>query len=408
MHHLTKYTLVILMTVLTLPLTTMTCRADDSDCLECHDEVQEIINERYYVHEPVRGKKCRICHAKQDYEPPVATAQPEPDNNYVVAYKQSSGSDKEQPIKWLVENFTPALHQSALIKQRKLKDRLVLDLWYKQGGKKTHQYNTPDLSTLETQNPHFQMLAIDNLCLTNFDTRLVPRATLHWTTNEPSRCNTSYGNDSPDVVFEEDDLYLYDHYLDLRNFTEKGYVVEITCRDPYRRVKKTDQFNILSLPVLEQAPSLTTPDQEQVLLRNLQDKLWIEVITPQPASLSVGVQEVAALQKATEETAMPSIPTSMETGSETADGDEEHIQLNTMLYTTTEVCHKCHTGLEPGQSHPVNVLPPLNMNVPPEYRRLKNGKITCMTCHTVHGGDTEHRLIKKTPKALCTGCHTNY
>ena len=58
-----------------------------------------------------------------------------PNNNYVLAYQQTTPHE-EQPITWLVENFTPALHQSALIKQRKLKDRLILDLWYQQAGKK--------------------------------------------------------------------------------------------------------------------------------------------------------------------------------------------------------------------------------------------------------------------------------
>ncbi|WP_316348316.1 cytochrome c3 family protein [Desulfuromonas acetoxidans] len=406
MHDQLKHFYAIVVTSLCLLLlSSLTCQANDALCLDCHDEIKQVIDESYYVHEPVRAYKCRVCHARDEFEPSMPVSQPEPNNNYVLAYKQTT-SHEEQPIIWLVENFTPAFHQSALIKQRKLKDRLILDLWYQQAGKKTHQFDTPDLDALQTQNPRYQMLAIDNLYLTDFDTRLVPRATLHWNTNEPSRCTTSYGNKALDVVYEEDDLYLYDHHIDLRNFTDGGYVVEISCRDPYRRVKTTDRFNILTLPVREQPIAAPPVEEDRIALKNLQGKLWIEVESHQPASLSVGVQKTADRQQAVEEPLSQALVETTTADSERS--EDEHITLNTRLYTTTQVCHKCHTGLEPGQSHPVNVLPPLNMIVPPEYKRLKNGKISCMTCHTVHGSNTEHRLIKKSPKALCTGCHTNY
>ena len=390
--------------VLLIVIRPATSRSDDSECLDCHEDVADVINESFYVHEPVRDKKCRVCHARQDVEEtepvqPVA----EPVTNFVVAYKNTT-SAKQEPITWLLENFTPSRYQAALISPRQLEDRLILELWQEQSGKKKRQFETPKLEDLEAQNPLYQMLSIDNIYLTEFDTRLVPRASLHWTTNEPGRCTVSYGNERPDVIYEEDDLYVYDHHLHLRNFTDKGYVVEIKCRDPYRRLKNTEHFNILSLPVLKNEQEAAIPTKDRVRLKNLQDKLWVEVETTQPASLSVGVQRVADDESDSALTE-PTI-TLPEPVHET--DDDEHIVLNTLLYTTTQVCHKCHTGLEPGQSHPVNVLPPLNMTVPPEYKRLKNGKITCMTCHTIHGGNTENRLIKKTPKALCTGCHTNY
>lgn len=401
--HIFSIRLVVFIILLTLPLSGW---ADDTSCLECHDDVEQMINEAYYVHEPVRDKKCQVCHAKTIVEAPVVVEQPQQQSSYIIAYKQPR-AEQQQPIKWLVENFTPASHQYALLLERSLRDNLILDLWYEQGGKRTHQMPTPALDSLEVQEPAYQMLSIDDLHLNNFDTRLVSRATLHWTTNEPSRCTTSYGNNSPDTLFEEDDLYTYDHKIELRNFTEVGYVVDITCRDPYRRVKTTETFNILNLPINDRETPLKSANEEKFALKQLQGKLWVEVITPDPASLSVGVQDNPEGQTI-EEPVIPQTNADTPSVADNTTEEDEHIVLNDELYTTTQVCHKCHTGLEPGQSHPVNVMPPLNMTIPPEYKRLRNGKISCMSCHTVHGGNEEYRLIKKSKKALCIGCHTNY
>nr|WP_320116128.1 cytochrome c3 family protein [uncultured Desulfuromonas sp.] len=377
--------------------------ANDEACLECHDEVNETIDTRYYVHEPVRNKQCKICHAQNQ---PEVVSNPEDhssSNRYVLDYGSSETTEKSQPINWLRENFSPAYHQFALINEKELKDRLILEIWYEQDGKKTIEYTTPQIATLETQTPQFQMLSIVGLEMTDFDTLLLPRATLRWTTNEPSRCTTRYGNNDLDATYEEDDLYTYDHHVDLRNFTSSGYVVEIKCRDPYRRIQSTQRFNILDLPNHEAQPTSTTATGNKITLKNLQNKLWIGVHSKQKATLSIGSQRTAT------PSGQPQVATTPQTApQQTQQEDTKHLSLNTQFYTTTKVCYTCHNGLEPGQSHPVNVLPPLNMTIPPEYKLLQNGRISCMTCHSVHGGNTEYRLIKKSPKALCTGCHTNY
>lgn len=396
----------ILFLAFVLMLVTRPSYAQQTECYDCHEEIQDAVDNGYYVHEPVREGKCDVCHAADSMQLPVGNKKPQ-QQKYVLQYQQNDAEEQAEPIKWLAENFTPQTQQFALIAEKRLKDKIILDLWYPGAGKQQQALSTPELTALIAQRPQHKMLSIDNLYLTGYDTRLLSRATLNWQTNEPSRCIANYGNDNLDNLFEEDDLYLRDHHLELRNFSKAGYVVEIQCRDPFKRKKTTDHFNINQLPIKEELVSQNSGDQQtDVNFYKIKNKLWISVATASPASLSVGTQQADKNEILDEET-LPTIPNRLP-GQYNPAPEEEHIVLNSRHYTNTEVCHTCHSGLEEGTSHPVNVQPPPNMIIPPEYPRLRDGRISCMSCHTVHAGNEEYRLLKKSKKKLCTGCHTNY
>lgn len=49
------------------------------------------------------------------------------------------------------------------------------------------------------------------------------------------------------------------------------------------------------------------------------------------------------------------------------------------------LCHKCHSEESLGRSHPVNIRPPDEMEIPEDLHLDDYLKITCATCHQPHG-----------------------
>lgn len=71
-----------------------------------------------------------------------------------------------------------------------------------------------------------------------------------------------------------------------------------------------------------------------------------------------------------------------------------------------ENCAQCHS-FNPTFSHPVNIVPSMRV---PDRLPLDDGKLTCVTCHTVTGpehttaGDPQLRMAAG---QLCMSCHAN-
>jgi|Deesub1362B_J571_1020462.scaffolds.fasta_scaffold00365_14 predicted CXXCH cytochrome family protein len=66
-----------------------------------------------------------------------------------------------------------------------------------------------------------------------------------------------------------------------------------------------------------------------------------------------------------------------------------------------QLCLGCHPQRVGATEHVVDVAP--SMEVPPELP-LRDGLLTCITCHDPHGGEFEAMLRVK-PRELCQRCH---
>jgi len=93
------------------------------------------------------------------------------------------------------------------------------------------------------------------------------------------------------------------------------------------------------------------------------------------------------------------------------------------------LCHKCHTDEFLGRSHPVNLPPPDNINVPEDLHLGAYLYLTCATCHDPHkdrysnvkfsgsqffsekittkGYKTYFLRRSNIKSALCFACHSN-
>ncbi len=65
-----------------------------------------------------------------------------------------------------------------------------------------------------------------------------------------------------------------------------------------------------------------------------------------------------------------------------------------------ELCIDCHADRAAPNEHKVGVAPQAAVKTLP----LKDGKITCITCHDPHKG-TYRKMLRVPPKDLCITCH---
>lgn len=68
-----------------------------------------------------------------------------------------------------------------------------------------------------------------------------------------------------------------------------------------------------------------------------------------------------------------------------------------------KLCKGCHTQIGTIMSHPYGVKP--SFPLPPEFKLDWAGKMTCATCHEIHGSRKYLLVAEKTGKAFCMSCH---
>lgn len=68
-----------------------------------------------------------------------------------------------------------------------------------------------------------------------------------------------------------------------------------------------------------------------------------------------------------------------------------------------KLCMECHTQAGAALSHPSGVKP--SFPLPPEFQLDWSGKMSCVTCHEVHGSRKYLLASEKTGKAFCVSCH---
>ncbi len=83
-----------------------------------------------------------------------------------------------------------------------------------------------------------------------------------------------------------------------------------------------------------------------------------------------------------------------------------------LIMPVTDICKRCHDRINAKSSHPVNVYPSPAITVPTDLP-LRNGVVTCSTCHNIHKesvnifGERTYFLRRPyTGRSFCISCHT--
>lgn len=387
----------------------------NASCIDCHNDVWMDAQKKLYVHLPVANKDCTSCHTgaiNNDLKSGQQLVDVAPQPSSIIA-----DFAQHQHITWLAETFTPATRHFALLEQTIANDMITIEAWSQQRDKVKFDIEVPPLSAMDSVHT-MQPATIEQVHLLDKDDLLLAHANIGWTTTSPCRCTVTYLASDVTYSLEEDDLYALQHNIILHNCSENG-LVQINCTDPFDQNYSNDQQTIASLQ-RKYSTSKTSDSkslQEQQIsstFKKLQQNIWLEVSAPVKFSVSIGTIEQQATatnspkQSITDMAAViPEIPgTTSHTRQQTA--NPEHNDLLDARAINLTICYRCHQNMLGWTSHPVDVIAQPGMDIPAEYPLLPGGRVSCMTCHSVHSSDKEYRLIKDSKRELCIGCHVNY
>ncbi len=119
---------------------------------------------------------------------------------------------------------------------------------------------------------------------------------------------------------------------------------------------------------------------------------WLELEETEGVDLAEMVETVA--REAEPTAAAPAVVT-----------DADHPLLRDSEELTIDVCYSCHPGIRSVASHPVRIYATGDTRIPDELQTIKDGMITCATCHNPHGGEGK-KLVREVIKTkLCVTCH---
>ncbi len=82
--------------------------------------------------------------------------------------------------------------------------------------------------------------------------------------------------------------------------------------------------------------------------------------------------------------------------------EEEKVFEDIFVKDVDSQCGGCHSDL--GLSHPTGMKP--TMTMPPEFNLDSSGRLTCATCHEVHGEGNNLLIVEKKRRIFCYLCHS--
>lgn len=383
----------LIFTFVSLCFISQQAQAQPSACLTCHQDTQDLTSEHFYIHRPVQEELCHVCHDKNTTE--FLPTQQNDDNPQIIIESQ------ENKIEWLAESFVNNTHQVALLPADVAGRQLTIKIWYKNRQKTTAEIQCPDIESLQ-QKKEETSPAITQLHLHDYNVQLLTRATLNWITTTACQCQLTYRYTDHEYTIAEDDFYTLNHTIEIRNFTANATSVMVTCNDSAQKQTSTAFIPLHTLPLIVADEQSEASELENFSTQFEQNNHFIAVtiLTSQPATLSIG-----RLEQNNKPEPLENVPSPQK---DNPTDELDHISLTSNEQLNTKICFQCHTSTVEGASHPINVVAPFGMIIPPEYPLLENGRLTCMTCHQHHSSNNEARLLKESKKELCTGCHTNY
>lgn len=386
-----------------------------NQCLECHQDVMDSVQQQPFIHAPVGSEQCTSCHTGEISDNMVLATLDQPQTTTTII----ADFDDTAQIHWLAETFSPATEHFALLPGNCADGSLTLEVWSTQREKLQFDIDVPPFNTMATL-PQPAEPSLNQIHLHEYNSTLLSRATLSWITTTPCRCRITYGVSGEEYTVGEDDLFTLHHRMVLRNFREQ-HLFHIDCLDPFGQQLSSTTQKLTSMPLQAHPAAVNSaPLMQQQITTNfhrLGQQIWLALRSPQEISVSIGTtkqlkngeqdkpETTVALS-----TTLPEAPgIAVKGGSgRTNQETDEHKGLLTNHAININICYRCHPNMRAGMSHPVDVVAPPGMIIPRDYPLLPDGRMSCMSCHTVHAGVDNYRLRKDSKRELCIGCHVNY
>lgn len=353
-------------------------------CLDCHDDTwAEGLSQRF-IHEPFQEQQCQICH---------------------VSAPLKRGKKQDDPeraqVKWIARNFTPAATNWFVFSLAEDHATLFVEVSGNRGKMLQQKLPLPDLADLPQYDNDHAAPKIYNVKVLEVKKGLFLSATIGWETNEVANSAVNYGIKKINTSSPRESIFSKRHQVTLTGIkSSKTYQFEVVSEDLFGNKATSEVYSLVTdktFSVVEEQLPTTGADFMKIGITaeffQSDGRYVARIDANQPVKMAIG-----------------SMPNNFRTTiyvkkDDNATQEIKHVLTNSEFHLNISICYGCHRKYQASLSHPVNVYPKRGMVIPSEYPTLKDGRMTCMSCHDRHASNRENRLIKSSSKALCSGCH---
>ena len=342
-----------------------------------------------YQHQPFIQQECHTRHAVPD--------------EVVVSTPGRAGTPKgldRRRVAWLEEGAMAKTEHMFLLPADKLGEMLVVEIHDDKGGLTHTELPVPHLVDVATVADVGRSPEITDVQVLEVRRGVFLSVTIGWKSDTLTNAQVYYGLGEMSDSVSSGGNFGTQHQVVLNQLKPgKTYNFKVLSRDLYGREQESLPLMFSTAKVITRtAPPAMSVDRRgpEIADSNFQrvgsDYLFsLQLATPS----TVYIGRKGAIRKQDAEV----------TTTPTASKDKtSHEGLSTGSVLTINACRSCHQR-QTTATHPVGVLPKPGMVIPPEYPTLPDGRISCVSCHTVHGSNNEYLARKPGRRDLCVGCH---
>ncbi len=353
-------------------------------CCSCHFDVCEKKASKRYVHAPVLENHCAVCHVKGG---DLNIEQQAVDNKAQAEIEWFARDCQENDEHWF--ELPGSLAGKNISLMAKAGERKVLE----------QEVNLPLLEELE-QFPVAQSgVHIYDLQVVEVKRGVFLSARIAWKTDRISDAQVFYGEKSLKAKSALDHRWATDHEITLTGLdSRRKYTFIAVSHDIYGNKALSEKmdfstYDFFSEPALQSRVVQREIDLQARFYRE-KERLFARFATSQPVAMRLGRNgdEILMVREVGSKDKRPL----------------EHLELTAPYSLSIAVCVGCHPQAKGAHSHPVDIRPKAGMHIPPDYRVMADGRLSCMSCHQAHASDNEYRLTRAKRKDLCLGCHRNF
>lgn len=366
-----------------------------SRCDDCHAQTLERDRVRFYQHQPFAQQECQTCHAVAEE---VASPTPEPAG-------AAKGLDRRR-IAWLAESPVVAQDHAFLLPADQLGDVLIVEARSEDGDLSQAEVAVPMLVEITTVPDEGRSPLIRDVQVLEVRRGIFLSVTIGWNTDTLTNARVVYGLGEMSQSARSGDRYGLRHQVVLNQLQPgKTYNFRVVSRDLYGHEEESTVLTFSTAKAIDRSqPAKAFADRRrsEVADKNFWRRGSDYLLTlqfDQPATVFVGRQGAVRDQVVTV------INRAGAAVAGEADGAKDvHADLSSGAVLTIASCRSCHQR-QTSATHPVGVFPKAGMVIPPEYPTLPDGRISCISCHAVHGSNNEYLARKPGKRELCVGCH---
>lgn len=377
--------LVLLVVLAAIFLCSLAEAADFGTCSECHQVTLEENRSRRYLHSPFAQRQCGLCHAAGELSPSAADVRP------LV-------SGERHKIQWLGESTMLDTAHWFVLPGERVRDTLVVEARGRGGPVSQQEIRVPPLAGLVEAEDGGRPPVISGPQLLGVQRGLFLSAAIGWETDTVADARVRYGDTDLGLASPQSSRFGRRHEVMLYDLRpNRTYRVSAVSSDVFGRQRVSGPM-IFSTSNPAPAPDPLASggfldELEGIALtarfQRVGESYLLELTADRPAAVSVGTQ---------------GSPLEPGGAGGTEVTDDAHAGLSSKIVISIQACQGCHER-QLAATHPVNVYPRPGMIVPAELSTLPDGRITCVSCHQVHGSNYEFLLARPRQRELCVSCH---